>query len=382
MQVKLFLLLFLLCVPTFAGEWDLLSHYTSVNLEGNDLVHFRAPIEIDCDNEGNIYLVDVLGIHVSKLSPDSKLTFAIGRRGQGPGEFVMPYDIAIDRKRGRMWVADQIGRKMLCFDLDGELLLQETMPDHQPFSIVVREDGNLIVGGTGATNLALYDENLKRIKRFGRSMLDPMADGAKLKHMISRFMSLTLSPDGKLFVAYVFDPVLECYDPDGKLLWESERPWIRKDRKPVPAVHKGMTFNNDAEKYHLNILFKDNRLYVVSGNQKAILVIDPVTGKYIDHKKMSHGIRGIAGYKDVLYAVSSRNNTIHIYSSNKKSLPKNVTVEKAKGFFHKKKYSGKIADAVTSQSSNRKDNRHSSQSSQCTCGCSEKKGKCEAGCCK
>ncbi len=46
-------------------------------------------------------------------------------------------------------------------------------------------------------------------------------------------MMLTADADNRLYAAYLNQPIVECYGPDGKLIWITKRPWLIKDREPT-----------------------------------------------------------------------------------------------------------------------------------------------------
>jgi hypothetical protein len=59
------------------------------------------------DDEGNFYVLDVNAYKVHKFSPRGKLLLTFGRKGEGPGEFLKPYHIAITEK-GELAVSEDL----------------------------------------------------------------------------------------------------------------------------------------------------------------------------------------------------------------------------------------------------------------------------------
>jgi sugar lactone lactonase YvrE len=57
------------------------------------------------DKAGNIYILDAANSRIQKFGPDGNYLATIGRKGQGPGEFIFPDAIAFD-KDGNLVVAD------------------------------------------------------------------------------------------------------------------------------------------------------------------------------------------------------------------------------------------------------------------------------------
>ncbi len=60
---------------------------------------FNYPSDVAVDKDGNIYVLDSANTRIQKFGPDGKFLATIGRKGQGPGEFLMPD--AIGFRQGR-----------------------------------------------------------------------------------------------------------------------------------------------------------------------------------------------------------------------------------------------------------------------------------------
>ncbi len=385
MKLKILFFIPALLLSTFVfasgGQWDWMATKTTVNLDPDSVPHFQGPIEIDLDQNGNMYIVDCRAINVTKISSKMEMMFFVGRKGRGPAEFSVPYDVAIDKKRGRMWVADQFGWNILCFDLNGKLVFQKATPKHQPFSIACLSDGKLVVGGTGDTNLVLYDENIQVIKRFGRNLIDPMTKGSKLKYLLSRHMCVLTDPKDNIFVLYVGEPVIECYTPGGELKWKTKRPWILESRKPVLPEERigGMTLNiKEKDNYHINGFLLNGILYVNTyPAERSVLAFDPQTGKLLGHKKVEHRIRGIARHKGAVYALAE-DHQLQIYSNKKPEVPAAVFANK--GFGLRYLVDEKVFRDLKAQTAK----GGNAVPKACKCGCRTEKGKkvnCKSGCC-
>jgi serine/threonine-protein kinase len=66
---------------------------------------FVSPIGVAVDRQGNIFVVDSYTCRIQELSPAGKLLAAWGRPGSRPGEFRNPQGIAVD-PQGNVYVAD------------------------------------------------------------------------------------------------------------------------------------------------------------------------------------------------------------------------------------------------------------------------------------
>ncbi|NPB04162.1 MAG: 6-bladed beta-propeller [Thermotogae bacterium] len=93
---------------------------------GNLLFSFgenlARPTYCELDKEGYLYLSDSLNAKVRKFSPEGKLVFSFGERGNAIGTFANPRGIAVDRD-GHIYVSDTLFSVIQVFDQKGELLL-------------------------------------------------------------------------------------------------------------------------------------------------------------------------------------------------------------------------------------------------------------------
>lgn len=77
---------------------------------------------IAVDSANKMYVLDGFGRRVHVFDADGSHLRSIGRRGEGPGEFVLPQTIAIGPEN-TVWVGDVMLRRMSVFNgADGELL--------------------------------------------------------------------------------------------------------------------------------------------------------------------------------------------------------------------------------------------------------------------
>jgi hypothetical protein len=79
---------------------------------------FEGIVDIGFDGEGNIYLCDIRACNIKKFSPEGKFLKIIGQKGQGPGEFSMPWRMAMTSDR--LFVYDGGNRRLCALTTDGE----------------------------------------------------------------------------------------------------------------------------------------------------------------------------------------------------------------------------------------------------------------------
>jgi streptogramin lyase len=83
---------------------------------------FRQVTDVTWDPQGNIYISDgYINSRVAKADRNGNWLKSWGNRGNKPGEFNTPHNIAADAK-GNIYVADRFNRRIQVFDGDGNFL--------------------------------------------------------------------------------------------------------------------------------------------------------------------------------------------------------------------------------------------------------------------
>ena len=90
--------------------------------ESNALGDFAKPTSVAVDQEGNLYVADMLNYRVEIFDADGKFIRAFGKHGDGPGYFAMPKGIAVDCD-GHIWVTDTMQNRVHLFTQEGDLLM-------------------------------------------------------------------------------------------------------------------------------------------------------------------------------------------------------------------------------------------------------------------
>jgi DNA-binding beta-propeller fold protein YncE len=105
---------------------------------------FNHPTDVAVAPDGEIYVSDGYGngrVHV--FEPDGALRASFGAVGRGPGEFMTPHALIVD-KRNRLAVVDRENNRVQLFDRDGGLL-GELTGLCRPMDLLERDDGVLLV---------------------------------------------------------------------------------------------------------------------------------------------------------------------------------------------------------------------------------------------
>lgn len=99
--------------------FDLEEDLSFGNEEDDNYLFYRIS-GIEVDKDGNIYVLERGNFRVQKFDRNGNYLCTIGRKGQGPGEFQMPFQMIIDDNNGIICVQDM--RKLIVFDTDGNYL--------------------------------------------------------------------------------------------------------------------------------------------------------------------------------------------------------------------------------------------------------------------
>jgi hypothetical protein len=108
-------------------------------------VFFEAPIGITSDDEGNVYICDAKANNIKKFDAQGKYLATIGKAGQGPGDFSMPYQIVYSNN---LIVVLDLGNRRLCaMSPDGNFLFSKKLPTNlgYPIKMEALSNGNLIM---------------------------------------------------------------------------------------------------------------------------------------------------------------------------------------------------------------------------------------------
>jgi len=83
---------------------------------------FSKPSSVAVDQDGNVYVADMLNYRIEVFDADGKFIRAFGKHGDGPGYFAMPKGVAVDCD-GHIWVTDSMQNRVHLFTQDGNLLM-------------------------------------------------------------------------------------------------------------------------------------------------------------------------------------------------------------------------------------------------------------------
>ena len=133
---------------------------------GNDDTHFARPTFLAFMPDGTMFLADGYDNHrIIKYDRDGKKLLEWGMKGTPPNERRPGYmnnvhGIAVDPKRGRVYVNDRNNGRVQVFDVNGKFLDEWDFGPRPPMNIhtiYVGADGNLWAADQGSNKLLAYD---------------------------------------------------------------------------------------------------------------------------------------------------------------------------------------------------------------------------------
>jgi len=131
-----------------------------IGKEDDDNYIFERIYDVKADSDGNICALDGKAGRIQKYDKKGTYLRTIGKKGQGPGEFQMPFGLFIHHKTGLLYVQDMIRIKL--FDNAGKYQ-KETVLRNYPSEFSVDDDGNFWV----VANKRLEKGEFKSLEKVG-----------------------------------------------------------------------------------------------------------------------------------------------------------------------------------------------------------------------
>ena len=208
---------------------------------------------VAADDDGNIYLTDMMDYSLKKFDPSGRLLRKAGGKGEGPGKFLAP--LALSCSIERIYVKDQYEPGLMVFDKDLNFLRK--IPSRQYISgfkaisdecVAVTYLSVLMKG-----NIYFINEDGQVLRKF--NYLN------KNKNMMMGQVNMEIDADDNVYLAYTFQDRIEKFDAEGNKIWtrnlldrkKVEKKMIRGLNLPVQVIYK--TIAQDSK----------GRLYVLGG---------------------------------------------------------------------------------------------------------------------
>jgi sugar lactone lactonase YvrE len=212
---------------------ELVRRIGDIDTEDENLA-FNYPADVTVDKGGNLYVLDAANARIQKFGQDGKFLATIGRKGQGPGEFIFPDAISFD-KDGNLVVADSAQNRVHVIidggrDVRSIVVKEELVREAHP----VGSGGYLAKGSTYAFPrpgqpakkpdemrlFRLIGGDGSTVASFGR-----LTDlGETMTTAVGNGTEFDVDGGDSLYVGYTAQNRIEKYGPDGTLVWRADRP--------------------------------------------------------------------------------------------------------------------------------------------------------------
>ena len=195
---------------------------------------FNYPADVAMDKAGNIYILDAANARVQKFGPDGRYLATIGRKGQGPGEFIFPDAIGFD-KDGNLVVADSAQARIHVIigggrDVRSIVVKEELVREAHPL-----DSGEYVAKGSTYSfprpdQPAKKPEEMRLFRRIaadGRTVgsFGLLTDfGETMTNAVGNSTEFDVDGQGSLYVSFNAQNRIEKYSSDGRLLWRADRP--------------------------------------------------------------------------------------------------------------------------------------------------------------
>jgi len=239
MRLRLALIAAALIPGVLHGQQAFPIQYGTPTVHGRDLALGRL-VASELSRDGSVYVIDFDNAAILKFKPDGELAWRKGRRGGGPGEFQMPYRVAV-HPRGDLIAVYDIGTNAVSrFTADGEFIDRRRLPFsfRQVDGMLILEDGSTVLSGVttyGSTArdhaVHLFDDSLRHVRSFGP--LPEAEDREVLDYWGAGGISLAL--DGLILYTQRLPYRIYQYTSAGELIREIVPPF-RIDDRPDQAV--------------------------------------------------------------------------------------------------------------------------------------------------
>jgi len=259
----------------------LIAYQQSFSKENVTLEKLYNPmyLSVSCDY---IYVAEKYSVHIYGKR-DFKHINSFGRKGEGPGEFLLVMDLT----SGDDWVAVSDAGKIQIFSSKGKFIKSlKSSPTALRFTPIGNKFlgwGPLTIDGVGYFVISFYDENLKKeeeVYRYTRP-----GQGSSKFNILSSDVEFRVSGD-RVFINGK-DDLIHCYDGNGKeintLSLDIERLKVSPEFKAdyINSMKSNEKTSMIYEMYKSSLEFpeyfplisyfrvSDNKIYVLSLRQKA-----------------------------------------------------------------------------------------------------------------
>ena len=225
--------LFLICLSGFSHPDDPVKTLWSVNSFGDDDFFYR-PSDMCLDFDRSlIYIADSGNDRVLAFDFLGKFLAVIGRRGQGPAEFISPSGLFVFED-GRLAVADFDNNRIQIFDKDAEFSESISTKNVRVADMIFKDDRLYTISTFGSSGYVLdrssekdtqplvtvFNSQGDLIQSFS---VDSFPESHPFLRAIKHRVCMALSDNGRLYLPHFAMNAIHVFDLRGRKILEFDR---------------------------------------------------------------------------------------------------------------------------------------------------------------
>lgn len=289
--------------PHKERRWEAQPTDKLFTLESSPDVTLFGSLRLKSSSEGNFCVLDNGDFTIKCFQADGTFARTYGNgRGQGPEEFTVPTDFAVN-DNGTVYVADAGNGRVLRF-APGHSAEVALKPEDRPYRLSLGQEGKLFVMPPPAKEqlFMLFDPQGEKELSFGTFLDEQMRKAQLLDGWIEPL------PDGGFVYAATYAGLLAAYRPNGELRFLTET--INRPDLPKLIRSGSQTWvDREAFRTTLSLSLSTHGIHVFTYYEtglKRIGVIDTYNledGRYLYSRRLPEQCRQVVVTADHLYTV-------------------------------------------------------------------------------
>lgn len=231
------------------------SHLFSIYGVGAD--RLVKPTEVAVDKEGNIYVADTMKSRIIVFNEDGDYVTMFGKKGKGKYDLEFPSAVSVD-ENGRVYVISYTLRKLVIFNKQHRPVWA-IMIKEGPLTSIVKKGKLYVATRTGVMIGDLKGNLLTYFDRPGRR-----------RGQFNRPTGIAVDDNGNMYFADSMNYRVQAMDKKGKPLWVVGKPFKYERGKPLEELERGRDFGLPQSL----TLAPDGNLYMMDAFAGEIYIYD------------------------------------------------------------------------------------------------------------